>query len=265
MIPAPVPVQARPASIAWRLATVSEVITETPRARTLVLDVAGWPGHRSGQHVDVRLTAGDGYQAQRSYSIASAPENKKLTLTIERLEGGEVSPYLTDVLRAGDQLELRGPIGGYFVWEVALGGPLFLVAGGSGIVPLMAMLRHRAAALAAADLHARHMVPARLLYSSRRWDEVFYHDELARLAEDDETFGLELTFTREAPRGWTGFRRRIDRMMLAQAAWPPTERPHIFVCGPTPLVESVAAALVELGHDPPSVKTERFGPTGGTA
>jgi ferredoxin-NADP reductase len=265
MISEALPAPLRAAPIAWRLATVKDVITETPRARTLVLDVADWPGHRAGQHVDVRVTADDGYQAQRSYSIASPPENRRLALTIERLEGGEVSPYLTDVLRAGDRLELRGPIGGYFVWDVALGGPLFLVAGGSGIVPLMAMLRHRATALTTADVHARHMVPARLLYSSRRWNDVVYRDELARLAEDDETLEVELTFTREAPPGWTGFRRRIDRMMLAEAAWPPAERPHIFVCGPTPLVESVAGALVKLGHDPPSVKTERFGPTGAPA
>ena len=171
------------------------------------------------------------------------------------------SCYLTDVLRGGDRLELRGPIGGYFIWDVALGGPLLLVAGGSGIVPLMAMLRHRAAALETADL--RHNVPARLLYSSRRWDEVIYRAELARLAEDDATVEVALTFTREPPRGWTGFRRRIDRMMLAEAAWPPSERPHIFVCGPTPMVEAAAAALVDLGHDPALVKTERFGPTGG--
>jgi ferredoxin-NADP reductase len=266
MIPAPAPpVQARGAAIAWRFATVKDVVMETPRARTVVLEVAGWPGHRAGQHVDVRLTAEDGYQAQRSYSIASAPEDRWLALTIERLEGGEVSSYLTDVLRVGDQLELRGPIGGYFVWDVALGGPLLLVAGGSGIVPLMAMLRHRATALATADNRARHMVAARLLYSSRRWEDVLYCSELTRLTESDETLEVALTLTREAPEGWTGLRRRIDRMMLAEFAWPPTERPHIFVCGPTSLVESVAAALVELGHDPESVKTERFGATGGSA
>ena len=253
------------AASAWRLATVTDVVTDTPRARTLILDVPGWPGHRAGQHVDVRLTADDGYQAQRSYSIASAPEDVRIALTVQRLDDGEVSPYLTDVLRAGDRLELRGPIGGYFVWDVALGGPLLLVAGGSGVVPLMAMLRHRAAALAAADMQARHGVPARLLYSARRWDDVFYRGELARLAEDDETLEVVLTLTHETPPGWTGFRRLIDRMMLAEVAWPPGERPRVFVCGPTPLVEAVAAALVELGHDPELVKTERFGPTGGSA
>jgi ferredoxin-NADP reductase len=265
MIPAPAPVQARAVAIAWRLATVRDVVTETPRARTLVLDVEGWPGHRAGQHVDVRLTAEDGYQAQRSYSIASAPENQWLALTIERLENGEVSPYLTDVLRKGDKLELRGPIGGYFVWDVSLGGPLLLVAGGSGIVPLMAMLRHRAAALATADNHARHMVPARLLYSTRRWEDVLYRGELTGLAESDLTLEVALTFTREAPKEWTGLRRRIDNMMLAEFAWPPAERPQIFVCGPTSLVESVATALVELDYAPESVKTERFGPTGSSA
>jgi ferredoxin-NADP reductase len=251
---------ARP--IAWRLGTVTEVIAETPRARTLVLDVPGWPGHRSGQHVDVRLTAEDGYQAQRSYSIASAPEDAWVTLTVERLDDGEVSPYLTDELRAGDKLELRGPIGGHFVWDVRLGGPLLLVGGGSGIVPLRAMLRHRAAALGSADADTRHHIPARLLYSSRRWDEVIYRDELARLVEDDPTLEVTLTLTREQPAGWTGFRRRIDRMMLAEVAWPPSERPHVFVCGGTLLVEAAAAALVELGHDSARVKTERFGPTG---
>jgi ferredoxin-NADP reductase len=249
----------------WQLATVIDVVTETPTTRTIVLDIPRWPGHRAGQHVDVRLTAEDGYQAQRSYSIASAPQDSRVALTIERLDDGEVSPYLTEVLRVGDQLELRGPIGGYFVWDVALGGPVLLVAGGSGIVPLMAMLRHRASALATPDVRARHNVPARLLYSSRRWDDVIYRNDLTRLAQEDETLEVAFTFTREAPQTWTGFRRRIDRMMLAEVSWPPGERPHVFVCGPTPLVETVAGALVELGHDPAFVKTERFGPTGGSA
>jgi len=240
-----------------------DVLTETPRTRTLVLDIPGWPGHRAGQHVDVRLTAQDGYQAQRSYSIASAPQDARVALTVDRLDDGEVSPYLTEVLRTGDRLELRGPIGGYFVWDVALGGPLLLVAGGSGIVPLMAMLRHRAAVLETVE--ARSEVPARLLYSSRRGDEMIYRDALARLADDDAALEVALTFTREPPRDWTGFRRRIDRMMLPEVAWPPNERPRVFLCGPTPLVETAASALVELGHDPALVKTERFGPTGGSA
>jgi len=253
----------RPKSIAWRLATVADVVPETSRARTLVIDVPGWSGHRAGQHVDVRVTAEDGYQAQRSYSIASAPEDTRLALTIERLDDGEVSPYLTDVLRVGDQLELRGPIGGHFVWDVTLVGPLLLVGGGSGIVPLMAMLRHRAVATAT-EAHVRRKTPTRLLYSSRCWDDVMYREQLARLAQDDETLEVALTLTRAQPEGWLGFRRRIDRPMLAEIAWPPSERPYVFVCGPTPLVESAASALVELGHDPALVKTERFGPTGGS-
>ena len=247
--------------VTWRFATVVDVVSETARAKTLLFDLPGWPGHRAGQHVDVRLTAEDGYQAQRSYSIASPPEDTRLALTVERLEDGEVSPYLTDELRVGDKLELRGPIGGHFIWDVAIGGPLLLVGGGSGVVPLRAMLRHRAAALAAADLDARHHIPARLLYSSRRWDEVIYRDELAGLHHDDPSLEVTLTLTRDPPQGWTGFRRRIDRMMLAEVAWPPAERPHVFVCGPTMLVEAVASALVALGHDPARVKTERFGPT----
>ena len=254
-----------PTRIAWRLCTVVEVIPETSRTRTVVLDVPDWPGHRAGQHVDVRLTADDGYQTERSYSIASPPEDRHLSLTVERLEEGEVSPYLTEELRAGDQLEIRGPIGGYFVWDVGIGGPLLLVGGGSGIVPLMAMLRHRDATLSARNSTARHQIPARLLYSSRRWDDIIYRDELTRLAEKDKTLEVVHTLTREQPQGWTGFQRRIDRMMLAEVAWPATEKPRIFVCGPTPLVESVAATLVDLGHPPSLVKTERFGPTGGTA
>ena len=248
--------------IEWRLATVAAVLEETSTTRTLVLDVPGWPGHRAGQHVDVRLTAEDGYQAERSYSIASAPEDARLSLTVERLDDGEVSSYLCGELRAGDQFELRGPIGGYFVWNVSDGGPLVLVAGGSGIVPLMAMLRHRRHVIlsGAKDL----ALPARLLYSSRRWGEVIYREELEKLAASDPSCEVTHTITREPPPGWTGFRRRIDRAMLSGIAWPPIERPRIFVCGPTPLVESVATELVALGHDRALVKTERFGPTGGT-
>jgi Flavodoxin reductases (ferredoxin-NADPH reductases) family 1 len=249
--------------ISWRVATVIDVVPETQRTRTLVLDVPDWPGHSAGQHVDVRLTAEDGYQAERSYSIASPPEDARLSLTVEQLKDGEVSPYLSEELRAGDTIELRGPIGGYFVWDIPVGGPLFLVAGGSGIVPLMAMLRHRNAALARAG-DARHKIPARLLYSSRRWDEVIYRDELARLAASDPTLEVVHTLTRDRPEGWTGFTRRIDREMLEEVAWPPSEQPRVFVCGPTPLVESAANALVEIGHQPALVKTERFGPTGGS-
>jgi ferredoxin-NADP reductase len=255
-----------PTKIAWRAATVIDVVPETREARTLVLDVPDWPGHRAGQHVDVRLTAEDGYQAERSYSIASAPEDRNLALTIERLDDGEVSPYLSDELRKGDKLELRGPIGGYFVWDIATGGPLLLIAGGSGIVPLMAMLRHRDIALqrAGLDAAARHRLPVRLLYSSRRWDDVIYRDELARFAAKDATVEITHTLTRHQPEGWTGFTRRIDRVMLEMVAWPASEQPRVFVCGPTPLVEAVANSLLELGHQPALVKTERFGPTGGS-
>ena len=246
--------------IEWRPAIVTQVIEETSSTRTLVLDVAGWPGHRAGQHVDVRLTADDGYQTQRSYSIASAPEEPRLALTVERLEDGEVSSYLCGELREGDRFELRGPIGGYFVWDVSNGGPLLLVAGGSGIVPLMAMLRHRSAAIRNDD--ARRALPARLLYSSRRGSDVIYRAELSRLAEGDDAVSVTHTITREPEQGWTGFRRRIDRAMLAEIAWPPDARARIFVCGPTPLVEFVATELVALGHDPALIRTERFGPTG---
>ena len=249
-----------PPPIAWRLATVLENRPETKRTRTLLLDVAGWPGHYAGQHVDVRLTAEDGYSTERSYSIASAPEDPRLALTIERLDDGEVSPYLVDELRAGDTLELRGPIGGYFVWDVREGGPLLLVAGGSGIVPLMAMLRHRAAALAEAD--ARHAIPARLLYSSRSWAEVIYRDELTALAAADVTVEVRHTLTRERDQAPPGLRRRIDAEMLREFAWSAGVRPRMFVCGPTSMVEAVANALVALGHDPLQVKTERFGPSG---
>jgi ferredoxin-NADP reductase len=254
------PVEGAP-RIIWRQATVIDIVAETPRTRTLVLDVPEWPGHRAGQHVDVRLTAEDGYQAERSYSIASPPEEPRLSLTVERLTDGEVSPYLSEVLHAGDTLELRGPIGGYFVWDIPAGGPLLLVGGGSGIVPLMAILRHRNAVLSTAQ--ERHRLAARLLYSSRRWDEVIYRNELARLAQEDPSLEIRHTLTREQPEGWTGFNRRIDREMLEEVAWPPSEQPRVFVCGPTPLVETVSATLVDLGHPPALVKTERFGPTGG--
>jgi len=231
-------------------------LDETPRVKTLVLEVPGWPGHRAGQHVDVRLTAADGYQVQRSYSIASAPDDPdRLELTVERIEDGEVSPYLVDELAEGDQLELRGPIGGYFVWDVGMGGPLLLVAGGSGISPLMAMIRHRAA--------RGGRVPTRLLYSSRSLEDVIYRVELDRLAGRADGLEVFHTLTRSRPRGWNGYARRIDRDMLAAVGFPPDQRPLCMVCGPTPLVEAVAEALVELGHPPDRVKTERFGPTGG--
>lgn len=246
-----------PARLEWRVATVAEVRDETPSVRTLTLDIADWPGHRAGQHVDVRLVAEDGYQAQRSYSIASPPEDGRVALTVERLGDGEVSPYLCDAIQVGDGVEVRGPIGGYFVWDVAVGGPLMLVGGGSGVVPLMAMLRHRARA--ERDVRAR--IPARLLYTARTWDDVIYRDELARLAESSDV-QVTYTLTRDAPAAWRGYRRRIDRAMLEEVGWPASGMPNAYVCGPTPLVESVAAMLVELGHDPARVRTERFGPTG---
>jgi ferredoxin-NADP reductase len=239
--------------LTWHVASVVDAITETPRVKTIAFDVPGWPGHRAGQHVDVRLTAEDGYQAQRSYSIASAPDGKRVELTVERIEDGEVSPYLTEELRAGDQIELRGPVGGYFVWEPSRGGPLLLVAGGSGVVPLMAMVRHRAAA--GSDVNTT------LLVSSRAWDDVIYRDELARL--DGNGLAVVHTLTRSQPPGWTGFARRVDAELLAEVGPGPRERPQVYVCGPTPFVEAVAEALVGLGHEPQRIKTERFGPTGG--
>jgi ferredoxin-NADP reductase len=244
-----------PRRLTWRLAEVVEVTPETPRTKSLVLEVPRWEGHRAGQHVDVRLTAEDGYQAQRSYSIASAPEDERLTLTVDRLDDGEVSPYLTDVLMAGDKLEFRGPIGGYFVWEARDGGPLLLVAGGSGVVPLRAMIRHRA--VVGSD------VPTRLLYSSRSYEEIIYREELEELAARDGSLEVIHTLTRSRPEGWSGYDRRIDAEMLAEVTWSPDKSPLAFVCGPTPLVEGVATALVGLGHDPARVKTERFGATGG--
>jgi ferredoxin-NADP reductase len=237
--------------LTWRVAEVVGLLSETPRVKSLVFDVPDWPGHLPGQHVDVRLTAEDGYQAQRSYSIASPPEDERVALTVERLEDGEVSPYLVDELVVGDRIELRGPIGGYFVWQNGLDGPLLLVAGGSGVVPLMAMLRHRATAGAA--------VPARLLYSARSLEDVIYREELERLADGSE---VAYTLTREQPAGWQGYARRIDDEMLAEVAWPARDGALAFVCGPTRFVEVAAAALVALGYDPSRVKTERFGPTG---
>ena len=237
----------------WQLGTVVELLAETDRTASIVLRVPDWPGHRAGQHVDVRLTAEDGYQAQRSYSIASAPEDEELVLTVERLDDGEVSPYLVDVLRPGDQLELRGPVGGYFVWEESFGGPLQLVGGGSGVVPLRAMLRHHRA--------VGSTVPARLLYSARRLDDVIYRDELTRL-DGEASVDVHFTLTREQPAGWEGYSRRIDRDLLEDVSWPASEGPLTYVCGPTSFVETAASVLVELGHDPARIRTERFGPTG---
>ena len=235
--------------LTWLAATVAEIRPETPRVKTLVLDAPGWPGHRAGQHLDVRLTAEDGYQAQRSYSIAASTPGR-VELTIERIDDGEVSPYLTAEAMPGDQIELRGPVGGYFVWNPDPGGPALLVGGGSGIVPLMSMIRQRAA--------DGDEVPTHLLYSARTWDDVIYRDELERPAS-----GLEVvyTLTRAQPEGWTGYARRVDRELLAEVA--PEKAALTFVCGPTPFVETVAQTLVDLERDPLRIRTERFGPTGG--
>lgn len=242
------------ARLVWRTAEVVGVIDETAQVRSLLLDVPGWPGHRAGQHVDVRLTGEDGYQAQRSYSIASAPEDRRLMLTVQRLGDGEVSPYLSSAVAIGDRFELRGPIGGHFVWTEGMGGPLFLIAGGSGIAPLMAMLRHRAAVGSA--------VPALLVYSSRTNNDIIYREELERLATDGSGLSVVHTITDIPWPSWRGFTRRIDAAMLTEIGIPPAERPLIYVCGPTGLVEATARILVKLGHDPAAIKTERFGPTG---
>jgi ferredoxin-NADP reductase len=233
-----------------KVATVERVIHETPQAVTLEMEVPDWPGHRAGQHVEVRLTAEDGYRAQRSYSIANPPEQAGVAITVERLDDGEVSPYLAEAVREGDQLELRGPIGGWFTWDARDGGPLLLVAGGSGLVPLMSMLRHRRAVGSDA--------PARLLLSAQRPEVVLYRDELVDLGDDVVT----LTYTRAAPTGWTGATRRVDGALLEQVAWPPEDEPRIYVCGPTGFVDVVADELVALGHAPERVRTERFGASG---
>jgi len=240
--------------LTWLVAGVVGLLTETPRVRTIVLDVPGWPGHRAGQHLDVRLTAEDGYEAQRSYSIASPP-GEPIAITVEMLDDGEVSPYLAEELREGDEIEVRGPIGGYFVWEPGGDAPLLLVSGGSGIVPLMAMIRHRAA--------TGDRTPTRLVYSSRRLEEVIYARELEELAERDGGLEVFLTLTREQPPGWEGYSRRVDVELMREVAWKPSDRPVVFVCGSTGFVEAAAGALVELGYDPLRIKTERFGATGG--
>jgi ferredoxin-NADP reductase len=248
-----------PQLLKWQLGTVVEIRQETAEVKSLILDLPGWTTHLAGQHVDVRLTTADGYQAQRSYSIASPPEDRYLMLTVERIAEGEVSPYLNDELRVGDRIELRGPIGGYFVWETRDGkndgSPLFLVAGGSGIAPLMAMIRHRA--------NSRNKVPTKLLYSSRSYDDVIYREELDRISANDSSIQVIHTLTRRQPQNWMSYKRRIDLAMLAETAWQPAEKPIAFTCGPTELVETVANHLLELGYKPECIKTERFGPTGG--
>jgi ferredoxin-NADP reductase len=235
------------------VAEVAATRAETPRVRTLELDVPGWAGHRAGQHLDLRLTAEDGYSAQRSYSIASGPDDQ-LAITIERLEDGEVSPHLVDEVREGDVFEVRGPIGGYFVWEPGDERPLLLVGGGSGVVPLMSMVRARAAAGGGP--------PTRLLYSSRTFEDVVYREELDELAARGDGFEVVHTLTRSQPDGWTGYARRIDDDLLRDVAWPAGQNPLVFVCGSTRFVEQVAGGLVRLGYDALSIRTERFGATG---
>jgi ferredoxin-NADP reductase len=235
---------------------VIELMPETARVTSIYLNMPEWQGHLAGQHVDVRLTAADGYESQRSYSIASAPEDRRLELTVERLADGEVSPYLVGELREGDKLELRGPIGGYFVWRAADDRPLLLIGGGSGVVPLMAMLRHRA-------VTGRKGVPARLLFSSRTADDIIYKDELQRLVLSDDGLEVFHTLTRDQPAGWTGYARRIDRSMMQEVAWSKQQNPAVFICGPTSFVEAAADLLVAMDYDPASIKTERFGATGG--
>jgi len=234
--------------LTWLAATVAAAREETPRVRTLELDVEAWAGHRAGQHLDVRLTAEDGYQAQRSYSIASAPGDP-LAITVERLEDGEVSPYLVDDVQEGDVFEVRGPIGGYFVWDGDEPGPVLLVAGGSGVVPLMAMARRRA--------RVGSDAPMRLVYSSRTWEDVIYRDEL-------ETLGIDVlhTLTRAQPPGWNGYSRRIDDELLGDVAFPAADEPRVYVCGSTRFVDAAADGLVRLGYDPRCIRTERFGATG---
>ena len=242
--------------LTWAIAEVIDRFDETPRVRSLTFDVPDWPGHLPGQHIDVRLTAEDGYQAQRSYSISTPADGTRVTITVERLEDGEVSTYLTDVLETGDRIELRGPIGGYFVWEPSRGGPLGLIGGGSGVAPLMAMLRARGA--------ARSDVPVRMLCSWRSAEDVIYADELNASSTTADGVSITHTVTRSAPpQGWTGRRGRFDRESLSSLVWPGELRPLTYVCGPTGFVEAIASALVELGHDPRRILTERFGPTGG--
>jgi ferredoxin-NADP reductase len=239
--------------LSWHLATVDKVTDETPRVRTLTLGVPDWPGHQAGQHLDVRLTADDGYQAEREYSVAAAP-GEPVAITVERLDDGEVSPYLTEDLGPGNQIEIRGPVGGYFVWRPADGGPLLLIAGGSGVVPLRAMLKHRQ--------QSGSTVPARLIYSARTQQDVIYAAELMQLERADQV-DVVVTLTREQPPGWAGRTGRLDAALLSDLAWPAAQQPLAYVCGPTAFAEAVSATLVGLGYPSQRVKIERFGGTGG--
>lgn len=239
----------------WQIATISGIRGETPRVKTFTLTLPAWMPHRAGQHYDVRLTAADGYQVERSYSIASEPERVgQVDLTIERIEDGEVSPYMHDVVMVGDRVQVRGPIGGYFVWDAGMSDPLLLIGGGSGVVPLMAMARHRAAAHSA--------VPVRLLYSARTLDDLIYYNELEALRARMDGFEVFYTLTRAQPPGWQGYTRRIDADMLREVVSPLGKNVRVLICGPTALVENAANALVQIGVPATAVKTERFGPSG---
>ncbi len=243
------------APLEWQIATVTGIRPETSRVKSFTLRLPNWMRHRPGQHYDIRLTAPDGYQAERSYSIASEPECEgEIDLTVEKIDDGEVSPYMHDVLVSGDMIEVRGPIGGYFVWEAEPEPPALLVAGGSGVVPLMSMVRHRAAIMSP--------VRVRLLYSCRTREDMIYRDELDRLQERMDGFEVAYTLTREKPSGWTGYARRIDLEMLREVSQPLGSSARSYVCGPTALVEAVAESLVATGYRPADVRTERFGPTG---
>lgn len=241
--------------LTWSPARVDQLFSETSSVRSIVLKTPDWPGHLPGQHIDIRLTAEDGYQAQRSYSIAAPTNGDRVVITVELVEDGEVSAFLIDDLLLGDRIEIRGPIGGYFVWEPSMGGPLQLISGGSGVVPLMAMLRAR--------VGSGSDVPVRFLSSARTLEDVIYRVELEEIASKESGVEIVHTLTRGHPPDWTGPMRRVDREMLVEHVWPAQESPLIYVCGPTGFVESVATALVELGHPPERVRTERFGPTGG--
>jgi ferredoxin-NADP reductase len=240
-----------PRRLSWRVGRLAAAHDETPTARTLLLDVPGWPGHLPGQHVDVRLTAPDGYSTQRSYSLAAPADGDRVELTVQRIPDGEVSPYLTQVFSVGDAVELRGPVGGWFVWRNTDPSPVLLAAGGSGIVPLMAMIRARAA--------ARSRVPFRLVYSVRTPDDACYAAELRRRVRDDAGLDVRYVYTRRAPEGWHGTTGRLTVATLNTYGWPAALQPACFVCGPTGFVETVADILVALGHNARRIKTERFG------
>jgi ferredoxin-NADP reductase len=241
--------------LTWQAASIAEIRVETDTARTIVLDLPGWPGHLAGQHVDIRLTADNGYSAQRSYSVASAPGSDRLEVTVQRVPDGEVSGYLVDLAQPGDTVEVRGPVGGYFTWEPEQPAPVLLLAGGSGIVPLMSMIRARAA--------EGSRVPFRLIYSTRGPQEAIYADELRRRVRDDRGLDVAYAYTRRVPDGFPRPPGRLDAALLTSAGWPADLGPAAFVCGPTGFVEAVANLLVAQGNDPSRVKTERFGPTGG--